>query len=71
MAKTTLKISGMTCQHCVRAVTQALESQEGVSRAEVDLQAGRAEVEYDAGRVTPASLATAVMDEGYSAEEVT
>jgi copper chaperone len=71
MTTTTLKISGMTCQHCVRAVTHALESQEGVSRAEVDLQAGRAEVEYDADRVTPRSLASAVMDEGYTAEEVT
>jgi copper chaperone len=71
MATTTLKVSGMTCQHCVRAVAQALESHEGVSHAEVDLQAGRARVEYDAARVTPGQLANAVMDEGYAAEEVT
>ena len=71
MATTTLKVSGMTCQHCVRAVTQALESQQGVSSAQVDLQAGRARVDYDESRVTPAQLANAVMDEGYTAEEAT
>ena len=71
MAKTTLRVGGMTCEHCVRAVTKALESQEGVSRAEVDLEAGRAVVEYDAGRIAPGVLENAVMDEGYTAEEVT
>ena len=69
MATTTLKVDGMTCQHCVRAVTEALESQDGVTRAQVDLQAGRARVEYDEGRVTPGQLANAVIDEGYTAEE--
>jgi copper chaperone len=69
MATTVLKVSGMTCGHCVKAVTQALESQDGVTRAEVDLQAGSAQVEYDEGRVTPRELANAVMDEGYDAEE--
>jgi copper chaperone len=71
MATTTLKVSGMTCQHCVRAVTQALAAHEGVAHADVDLQAGRARVEYDEARVTPAQLASAVTEEGYAAEEVT
>jgi copper chaperone len=69
MATAVLKVSGMTCGHCVQAVRQALESQDGVERADVDLQAGRAQVEYDEGRVTPRQLANAVMDEGYEAEE--
>lgn len=60
----------MTCDHCVRAVTHALESHEAVTRADVDLQAGRARVEYDAARVTPRDLANTVMAEGYEAEEV-
>jgi len=69
MATTTLKVSGMTCDHCVRSVTQALESQAGVTRAAVDLEAGRARVEYDQSRITPAGLAAVVADEGYEAEE--
>jgi copper chaperone len=70
MATTTLKVSGMTCQHCVRSVVQALESQDGVARADVDLTAGRARVDYDSSRITPARLANAIMDEGYEAEEI-
>ena len=71
MATTTLKVSGMTCDHCVRSVTQALESQEGVTRAAVDLKTGRARVDYDQSRVTPGQLEAAVVGEGYEAEEVT
>jgi copper chaperone len=69
MATATLKVTGMTCGHCVKAVTEALQSQNGVSRAEVDLTAGRAQVEYDESRVTPRELANVVTEEGYAAEE--
>jgi copper ion binding protein len=71
MTVTTLKVQGMTCQHCVRAVTQALESKDGVTQAKVELEAGRARVEHDESRVTPRELAAAIADEGYEAEEVT
>ena len=69
MTTTTLKVAGMTCGHCVNAVTQALEQVAGVERAEVDLKAGRAVVEYDEQSTDPRALAAAIMDEGYTAEE--
>jgi copper chaperone len=71
MGQTTLKVSGMTCTHCVRAVTTALEAAPGVTRAQVDLQSGRAVVDYDEKRVTPRELANVVMEGGYAAEETT
>lgn len=71
MTTTTLKITGMTCGHCVSAVTRALESRDGVASADVDLTAGTARVEHDEARVTPADLESAVADEGYEAEELT
>jgi copper chaperone len=70
MATATLKIEGMTCQHCVKAVTGALEGHDGVKHAAVDLAGGRATVEYDESRVSPRELASAVTDEGYTAEEL-
>lgn len=70
MATATLKISGMSCDHCVRSVTSALQGVAGVERAEVDLGKGRALVEYDATRTSPRVLANVVMDEGYMAEEL-
>ena len=69
MATATLKVTGMSCEHCVRAVTSALQDTDGVRRAEVDLKAGRAVVDYDESKTSPRALANAVMDEGYSAEE--
>jgi copper chaperone len=67
MATATLQVSGMTCQHCVKTVQQALEAVDGVEQAKVDLQAGRAVVEYDDGRTDAAMLAEAVNEEGYAA----
>jgi copper chaperone len=39
---TKFKILGMSCQHCVDAVTDALSRVEGVTDVEVDLDSGTA-----------------------------
>jgi len=70
MAVLNLKVEGMSCGHCVRAVTQALEGVEGVRSARVDLQAGNATVEYDDTVTGPGDLVDAVTEEGYGAEEL-
>ncbi len=42
---TTLKVKGMSCQHCVMSVTKALGQLEGVKNVQVDLAKG--EVRFD------------------------
>jgi copper chaperone len=37
--KTEIRIGGMSCQHCVKAVDQALRGLEGVERVEVTVGA--------------------------------
>lgn len=69
MTTAVLKVTGMSCGHCVQAVTKALQSVEGVSQARVDLKGGTATVEFDATRTDPRALARAVSEEGYEAEE--
>jgi copper chaperone CopZ len=59
---TTLHITGMTCQNCVKHVTQALQGVDGVEKATVDLAAGTAVVE---GSAKPEALIAAVEEEGY------
>lgn len=62
--KETLKIEGMTCEHCVMHVTKALESVEGVAKAKVSLKKNEALVKFD----TPATLeamSAAVAEAGY------
>lgn len=65
MATTTLKIQGMTCNHCVMRVTKALKSVAGVQDATVDLQKGEAVVTYDDSKVTLEKLSFAVVEAGY------
>ena len=39
---TTIKIKGMSCDHCVRAVSKVLNSIEGIKNVKVDLAKGEA-----------------------------
>jgi len=38
----TIKIEGMSCNHCVMAVTKALQSIEGIENVKVSLEKGEA-----------------------------
>lgn len=38
----TIKVKGMSCQHCAKAVTKALGEIEGVSNVKIDLDKGEA-----------------------------
>lgn len=44
MTETIYTVRGMTCDHCVHAVTSALTQLAGVGTVEVDLDSGRARV---------------------------
>lgn len=41
----TIKVKGMSCQHCVKSVTKALEDIGGVKDVKVDLDKGEATFE--------------------------
>lgn len=64
MQTTTLKVSGMTCNHCVMAVTKALNTVAGVEAADVSLEKAQAVV---TGSAQAQVLINAVKDEGYEA----
>ncbi|WP_229732262.1 heavy-metal-associated domain-containing protein [Pseudomonas sp. N040] len=40
----TFKVEGMSCQHCVRAITGAIQALDGAAQVTVDLTAGQVEV---------------------------
>ena len=60
-----IKVTGMSCEHCVGAVRRALESVPGASRVQVDLASGLARVE---GTAEAEVLRQAVVEAGYGAE---
>jgi copper chaperone CopZ len=62
----TLKITGMSCGHCVGQVTKVLTQLEGVQVKAV--RVGEATVAYDPTKVGPAGIAQAVSGAGYEAQ---
>ena len=62
-----LKITGMTCNHCVMHTKKALESVPGVESVEVTLEPGAAKV---TGNADHGELISAVKEAGYEAEVV-
>ena len=61
---TTLKVKGMSCQHCVMSVTKALGQLEGVKNVQVDLAKG--EVRFDNSKeIASSRIEKAIGDAGY------
>jgi copper chaperone CopZ len=66
MNKLELQIEGMSCGHCVAAVSEALTELPGVSVDQVRI--GAAQVTYHPDQVSPEQIVLAVEDAGYSAQ---
>ena len=58
----TLKVEGMTCGHCVRAVTEAVQEVAPGAGVQVDLAAGLVRVD---GPAPPEAVAHAIEAAGY------
>ena len=59
-----IRIKGMSCQHCVMAVTKALGSLDGIQNVRVDLKSGIAT--YDEAKpVDEAAVNAAIKKAGY------
>lgn len=56
------KVQGMTCNHCVRAVTDAVRRVDAAAKVDVDLTSGSVSVESGVSRDL---LADAIREEGY------
>lgn len=62
--KTVLNIEGMSCPHCVRHVTEALEEIPGVQSVSVSLEGKTATIEHE-DSVAVAGMKDAVVEAGY------
>lgn len=65
MEKQILNVEGMSCSHCVNAVTNALKALDGVGAVEVDLAGKTVAVDYDEGKVSLNAVREAIEEEGY------
>ena len=62
--QTSINVSGMTCGHCVYAVTMELSLLPTVTEVDVDLETGQVTITSDAA-LEQAQLAIAIDEAGY------
>ncbi|MGY3779594.1 heavy-metal-associated domain-containing protein [Isobaculum melis] len=68
MEKTMVKVTGMSCEHCVKRVTDALEGTAGVAKAKVNLKKEQAKIKFEPAEVTVEQLVAVIKETGYEAQ---
>jgi copper chaperone len=67
MTEVTLKVSGMDCGGCVKAVEKAVGHMPGVERVKADLAGASAMVAFDPAVVTIEAIAETITRAGFKA----
>ena len=65
MTQKTLKVEGMTCQHCVKTITDELNGQSGVYKVEVQLDKREVKIEYDEEKTTLKQVSSRIVGLGF------
>ena len=60
----TIKVKGMSCQHCVMSIKKALSQLEGIRNVDVDLQKGEVRLENSRG-IEAKVIEKAIEEAGY------
>ena len=58
-----LNVQKMTCNHCVRSVTQAVQAVDPSAKIDIELASGKVRIE---GSLDAAAAADAIREEGYT-----
>ncbi|VVE42761.1 heavy metal transporter [Pandoraea pneumonica] len=58
-----VQVEGMSCGHCVKAVTRAITERDADAKVNVDLGAGRVDVDSD---LSAEEVTAAIVDAGYT-----
>lgn len=66
--KEVLKVDGMSCGHCQKAVETSLGELAGVSKVAVNLEAGDVTIEFDETKTSVAAITETIEDQGYDVQ---
>jgi len=70
MTKMVLTVPDISCAHCERAITNALEPVEGVKSVKVDIPGHLVSVEFDEARVGLDRIKEVLLEEEYPVASV-
>ena len=65
MTKELLKVEGMTCQHCVKTITDALEKIAGTNKVAVDLDKKEVQVDYNGEKTNLQEISDKIVEVGF------
>ena len=65
MKHTILKVQGMTCQHCVKAIEKSVGKLAGVTEVAVNLANAQVDVHFDERQSDEAAIKAVIQEEGY------
>lgn len=71
MAKVTLTVPDISCEHCQRAILNALQPQEGVASVQVDIPTKKVHLDFDPSRISLEQVNAILDDEGYPVASTT
>ncbi|HEX7713656.1 MAG TPA: copper ion binding protein [Bacillota bacterium] len=61
----TFDVEGMSCNHCVNSIKNAVGALDGVKQVDVDLKGKKVTVGVSAGKTTAQAIREAIEDQGY------
>ena len=65
MGKAVIKVDGMSCEHCVKAITKSVGALPGVAAVAVDLNAKMVTVDHDPDKTTLERIRLEIEEQGY------
>lgn len=65
MEKSVLNVEGMSCEHCVKAITGSVSAMTGVASVAVNLAAKTVTVEHDSAKTPLEKIKFEIEDQGY------
>ena len=70
MATTVLNVPDISCEHCERAITNALTPMSGVRTVNVDIPGRQVHVDFDESQVSINQMKEVLQEEDYPVESV-
>lgn len=70
MTSVTLNVPDISCEHCERAITNALQPVDGVRNVRVDIPAKQVQVDFDEAQVDVEKMKEILQEEDYPVESV-
>ena len=65
MTQESLKVKGMTCQHCVETITEALRAIVGTNKVAVDLYKKEVQIHYNEEETNLKEISVKIVEMGF------